>query len=258
MLPIFMYHRIADLSPADDPRSLAVGPAMFEQQMAALYERGYQCIRLEDAARRWQHGERQPAMSVVLTFDDGYRDLLTDVVPVLERYGFTATVFLVADYIGQTNAWEQTGPNDIPLLTWDEIRDLDGRCFDFGSHTVTHPRLHDLDKDGIRHEVGHSKFMLEQGLGKPVTLFAYPYGNLDNRARRIVSKSGYLAACGVDRGTWGLHNMWRLECGGADTPRSILWKARGYPYLYYRFREQTAVGRGLRRTWQSFKSQLGR
>lgn len=255
MLPIFMYHRIAEVAPQDDARSLSVTPAMFEEHMAALHERGYRSVRMEDAALRWQRGERQPTNSFVLTFDDGYRDLLTDVAPVLERFGFTATVFLVADYVGKTNGWEQVGPSDLPLLTWDEIRDLDQRCFDFGSHTMTHPRLSDLDEHAIEYEVRQSKLEIEKHMGKPVPLFAYPYGNFDGRGRRIVEKSGYLAACGVDRGVWGQHNVWRIGCGTGDTAQSILRKARGYPYFYYHFREQTVVGRSLRSAWQALNPQ---
>ncbi len=253
-----MYHRIAHVAPEEDPRGLSVTPVMFEQHMAALHDRGYQCIRFEDAALRWQHHRPQPRNSFVLTFDDGYRDLLTDVAPILERYGFTATVFLVTDYIGQTNAWEQTGPNTIPLLTWDEIHELDRRCMDFGSHTATHPRLRELDNTAIEEEMYRSRTTLEAQFGRPITLFAYPYGNHDIRVRRIVSKAGYTAACGVDRGVWNRYNVWRIECGAEDTPRTMLWKARGLNYLYYSFREHTAVGRGLRSLWQGVKRQLGR
>ncbi|MBN2469715.1 MAG: polysaccharide deacetylase family protein, partial [Anaerolineae bacterium] len=204
-----MYHRIAHVAPEEDPRGLSVTPAMFAQHMAALHEGGYRCLRLEEAALRWQQHRSQPSRHFVLTFDDGYRDLLTDVAPILEQFDFTATVFLVTDYVGQTNAWEQIGPNTVPLLNWEEIHDLDRRCLDFGSHTATHPRLRDLDGAAVEAEVQRSKATLEAQLGRPVTLFAYPYGNHDNRVRRIVSKAGYLAACGVDRGVWSRYNVWR-------------------------------------------------
>lgn len=142
MTSILLYHRIAQISDQHDPKGLTVSPQQFERQMVSLHHAGYRCISLVDAVNSIREGLRLPRKSFVLTFDDGYQDLYDNVWPILDRYGFTATIFLVAGSIGCLSNWGgQTGPSAAPLMSWAEVQELARRGLSFGSHTLTHRRL---------------------------------------------------------------------------------------------------------------------
>ena len=254
MLPILMYHSIAQVPEQYDPLGLAVPRKLFEQQMAALYRAGYRCLSLSDAVRRWRGGLSQPRKSFVLTFDDGYQNLYTEAWPILERYGFTATVFLVVGRMGRQSDWgQQVGPAATRLLSWAEARELSRLGVAFGSHTLTHPRLTLLDDARAEHEIRQSKALIEEHLGVGACLFSYPYGEFDTRIQRMVVESGYTAACGVDRGPWGLLNLWRAQCSSGTTLRAFGCKARGWHHRLIWLREQSCLRRPLRYVVRALK-----
>ena len=117
-------------------RDWYIAPERFQRFIAWLAERGYQSLTPLD----WMAGKR-PARHVILTFDDGYDDFYTGAFPVLERFGLSATVFVVVDRIGKSNSWdEKPGYRSRLLLTLQEIRTAPPRCL-FGSHPLTHPFL---------------------------------------------------------------------------------------------------------------------
>lgn len=249
MISILLYHRIAQVSDQHDSRGLAVPPRLFERQMSYLHRAGYRCISLREAVRCRREGLRQPRKGFVLTFDDGYRDLYTNAWPILDRFGFTATVFLVAGRVGSQSDWEgQRGTSAVPLLSWTEGREFARLGLTFGSHTLTHPRLTLLNDERAMREIRQSKAIIEDHLGVQVDLFSYPYANFDARIQRMVAESGYIAACGVDRGAWGLFNLWRAECVSKESLLSFALKASGWHHQLIWFREQSLLGRLLRRT----------
>jgi peptidoglycan/xylan/chitin deacetylase (PgdA/CDA1 family) len=246
MISVLMYHQIAQMPKARDPEGFSVLPQVFEQQMAYLHRAGYRCLSLNKAVRYWQEGLSQPKKSFVLTFDDGYRDLHSTVWPILDRFGFTATIFLVAGRVGNCSNWD--GQNDslaAPLLSWAEIRELAQAGFTFGNHTVTHPQLPLLDDKQARQEIQQAKVMIEDKLGVEVDLFCYPYTLSDARIQRLVAESGHIAACGGSRSHWGLFNIWRAECFGKDSSFSVALKAGGWYQKYIWLREQSTLGRPL-------------
>jgi peptidoglycan/xylan/chitin deacetylase (PgdA/CDA1 family) len=143
-----------------------------------------------------QARERGEASRLVgLTFDDGYRDFLTSALPVLERYGFTATLFIVAGLLGGENEWDDE-PR-LPLLDKDELREVRAHGIEIGSHGLSHVRLTGLDHATLRREVQDSRELLSGLLGEPVHGFCYPYGSLDGPAVRAVQEAGYAYGCGV-------------------------------------------------------------
>jgi peptidoglycan/xylan/chitin deacetylase (PgdA/CDA1 family) len=218
--------------------------------MTYLYKAGYQCLRLGEALRCLQEGLPQPKRSFVLTFDDGYRDLYTTVWPILERFGFTATVFLVAGRAGCWSDWEgQSGPAAAPLLSWAEARELANLGLTFGCHTLTHPRLTDLDDRQARREIQESKLIIEDRLAVKVDAFSYPHHDSDARIMQIVAESGYNAACGGQRGGWEIFNLWRADCLRDEKRLSFALKADGryYPRIWQLIWlcERTHVGRTL-------------
>jgi peptidoglycan/xylan/chitin deacetylase (PgdA/CDA1 family) len=141
-------------------------------------------------------GQGLPERSVVLTFDDGYQSLYTEVFPVLQQYGFSATVFLIAGFCGKDNQWHGQ-PSFIPnlkLLTWEQVDEMARFGIEFGSHTFNHPRLDQLPDSALYDEIVLPKLVLENRLSRPVTVFAYPYGRYTDPVKDMVC-SNYEAAC---------------------------------------------------------------
>jgi peptidoglycan/xylan/chitin deacetylase (PgdA/CDA1 family) len=146
-------------------------------------------------------GQDFPKQSVVLTFDDGYQSLYTEVFPILQKYGFSATVFLVAGFCSKDNRWPGQ-PSIVPrmrLLTWEQIDEMARFGVEFGSHTFHHPRLDHLPASALYDEIVLPKIVLENHLGRPVTVFAYPYGRYTDWVKDMVSSS-YEAACSTQLG----------------------------------------------------------
>src|SRR5256884_6327608 len=122
-LPILVYHKIDRIPPGSRYPKLYVTPEQFAAQLAFLVRHGYSSIGLPDYLA-YRRGERRlPGRAIILTFDDGYRSTRTIALPLLRQYGFSATIFLVAAYVGQTNLWDAAEMQE-PLLDAGEIQDM--------------------------------------------------------------------------------------------------------------------------------------
>ena len=171
-IPILMYHSISDFD--DSGRHpyyrTSTTAEVFEQQVRFLHENGYWTVSVTEASRCMQTAK--PAEKLVaITFDDGFQDFYTNAFPILERYGYSATVFLPTAYGGQVPCQFK----GIECLSWTQVRELRNAGVEFGSHTVTHPQLRTVTTEQMRTEVGRSKDKIQQQLGEPVETFAYPY-----------------------------------------------------------------------------------
>jgi len=136
-----------------------------------------------------------------LSFDDGYRDVAENALPMLEERGFCATVFVATAVIDGKAAmtWYRSQP---PLLSWAEIGALErGGTLRFEAHTLTHPSLLAVDDEQAREEIADSKTVLETQLARPVSLFCYPAGLFGERERQLVKEAGYRAAVSCEPGT---------------------------------------------------------
>jgi peptidoglycan/xylan/chitin deacetylase (PgdA/CDA1 family) len=256
MIPIFMYHQIADIPMNLDPLGNAIPPAQFEHQMSYLARNDYRCLTLPEAVRYLREGKRIPAKTFVLTFDDGYQDVHSKAYPILEKFGFTATVFLVAGHMGSLgNWWKKDGERSGLLLSWDEARHLAQRGFILGSHTLNHPRLSSQDDQSAFEEIRNSKILIQEHLDIPVDFFSYPYSDSDARTERLVESAGYTAACAGYMGSWGVFHMWRVPCVRGDTTQSFALKANGWYGKRTALREST-TGRFLRQKVRTFRRRM--
>jgi peptidoglycan/xylan/chitin deacetylase (PgdA/CDA1 family) len=197
---VLMYHWV-DTDLGTRLRRYGVLPETFARQMAWLERSGRRCLPLETLCDLLERRTALPARSFVLTFDDGYTDLERTVRPVLERHGFTATVFTVTGHVGGTNAWDaKHGDPPRALLDWDAIRRLEGGVFRFESHSCTHPFLTEVPPERARSEIVDSKREIEDRLGRAVTTFSYPHGLFNRRIEELVREAGYRCAATDIRG----------------------------------------------------------
>ena len=172
-VPVLMYHSISDDAEetVQPYYRLATSPRRFAEQMQWLNHSGFQGVSLEAALAALVGEDLGRRTPVAITFDDGFRDFYTEARPVLQRYGFTATMHLPTDFIGTP----RKRFCDRECLTWNEVRELRAQGVRFGSHTASHPKLHEISWTAIGNELAWSKTRIEQELGEAITGFAYPY-----------------------------------------------------------------------------------
>ena len=185
-LRILTYHRV-DYS----NQRLNVLPDRFKEQMKYLSEAGYITLKNEELFRFRKSGF--PEKSIMITFDDGYKNNYTNVFPCLVEHGINVVIFLITDYIGKEYTREQ-------ILGWNEIKEMSRHGIDFGSHACAHRRLTELPQSDIKTEVECSKKIIEDNLGKKADLFCYPKGYYDRSVKEIVKAAGYRGACATEVG----------------------------------------------------------
>ena len=193
---IVLFHRVTDDIPED---GITVSTARFRWVVRELRDH-YHPMSLTDLV---DHVERQipwPERTVVVTFDDGYRDNYECAAPILAEYGVPATFFILADAIGTDYVlpWEEHLRGRVPWMELDQARDLLRQGFEIGSHTLLHLDLGKLTGEEARREIFDSKKKLEDLLSTQITTFAYPFGGGENllpEERELVRKAGYRCCC---------------------------------------------------------------
>lgn len=202
-IPILTYHKIKKFSFRRKLKGINISPNLFAKQMAELYQNNFRTISLSELVEYIKKNEI-PKKTFVLTFDDGYKNIL-QILVVLEKYNFKATIFLVVNFIGKKNLWDKNiGLEQESLLEWKDIKELVKRGFSFGSHTLTHPYLTKISFDEMKKEIILSKKILEEKLNTSINFFCYPYGDFNDKIKEIVRKAGYLGACSIE---YGVNNL---------------------------------------------------
>ncbi|MCC5636469.1 glycosyltransferase [Nostoc sp. CHAB 5844] len=218
-LPILMYHRVhPDGCAATSP--YRVTPEAFAEQLRYLRDANFHSITLAEWCRAKATRTPIPGRAIIITFDDGYQDFADYAWPLLKQYGFSATVFLVAEAIGGTNHWDSYYGEELPLLDWSEIRQLQDEGVEFGAHSVTHRHLTSLSVAEVVQEAVRSRSILHQGLGHTPTAFAYPYGDTDSAVQHLIGACGYTfgLSCksGFSRFPDSLLALPRIEISGTN------------------------------------------
>lgn len=225
-VPILVFHKIGPVPPDSRYPRNYVRAEQFDALLGSLKRAGFVGVNFEQYLAHRRGEAALPRKPIILTFDDGYRSNADIAVPILRRHGFTATIFVVPAYLGQTNHWDAEERQE-PLLTAEEIRALHAEGFSFASHTMTHSRLTAVPPERALRELRESREALEQLLGEPVRTICYPWAQHNADVRRLAQDAGY--ACGVEirrrlnRDDTDLMALHRIPVTYLDTTWRIRW-----------------------------------
>lgn len=189
-LPILTWHSLGHPPRGARLKGLYLSSRLFRRQLAELRAAGFATAPPPRAA-----ADLVRPSHLVLTFDDGCRNVFEHGLPILREAGYRAVQYLVADLIGRTSEWQaREGGVAEPLMDAAQIRDWLAAGQWIGSHTCTHPWLTRLPPERAREEIQASRRKLEDRFGVPVRDFCYPYGDFDRRIRDLVAEAGYQSA----------------------------------------------------------------
>lgn len=241
MILILTYHSIAA-----GPPPLCVSPARLESDLDLLTAAAYTPLSLSRIVDSLEHGHPLPRFGFALTFDDGYDDFRTAALPILERRGLPATLFVTAAAERGGLSGGAAGPL-VPLATLPELAD---RGVEIGAHSLSHRDLTRLDDAALDHELRQGRDLLAQHAGRPVAHFAYPFGYYDERVRAAAGAlyrsavTTHLAALtpAVD-----LLALPRLDAYYLGAPLLRFLLAKRWPQPYLRFRRWLRRLRGTER-----------
>ena len=227
--PILMYHSIGD----DKESTLSVTPGNFSRQMAFLKRKGYSVISLDELVSNITEGKPYLPKTVVITFDDGYKNNYVEAFPILEKHGITATFFLTTDHVGSKKEY----------VNWDQVRLMKKNGMDFGGHTRSGVYLpSENDPKRLWDEISGSKADIEAETGLEARYFCYPTGGFTDRIKRIAKKAGYKGACttnrGYDRKNKDVYELNRVKVTDSDMNKPFHFRAKlsGWYNLFRSYR----------------------
>ncbi|AJA46254.1 polysaccharide deacetylase family protein [Clostridium pasteurianum DSM 525 = ATCC 6013] len=191
-IPVLMYHSIADNSNVTNlaSKSIILPPEVFREQMQYLKDNGYTTLTLDELYNFLKNNKPVPEKSVVLTFDDAYKDNYTNAYPILKEFGFKATIFVITGGTDKIGAY----------LTSDQIKEMYANGIDIQSHTVNHEDLDKLSLEKQQETLVQSKQFLEKLLNKKVDFIAYPSGKYNNFTEQAAKNAGYTMAFTINSG----------------------------------------------------------
>ena len=225
-IPIIGLHAIED----EIEIPIELSTTNFDTLRRTLADFGYQTITFSDLLKHIDHGRALPDKAVIITSDDGYQDNYTDALPVLKKYGYVMTVFLVTGAIAEDDAGRMDNivfnkRTDVarPMLIWSEVKEMDEYGCEFLSHTVNHIRLGLAPEDEMLDELIRSREDIESRLGRDVDFFAWPFDNYSEDKWPLIGEAGYRGAVrywgGVeDLRTIDLNNIKRVEFNSYVSP----------------------------------------
>jgi len=229
-LAILGYHKIGEPPPGGWASWFYVPETVFASQLRHLHENGWQLIDIGRFLKGLLDPESLPSRGALLTFDDGYRSNLQVTIPWLQRFGYPSVMFVPTQFIGDHNAFDDGSEPWEAICDWDDLRQLERFGCSIQSHSVSHKRLSWLSPAELDQELRESKIVLEAGLGKPVEVLAYPYG--DEGAdpaltTAALKRAGYRAACLFGGGPNPVpvadsYRLMRLAMGPDTDLRSLL------------------------------------
>ena len=218
-ITVLNYHKIDDMN-----ISLSIPPKEFDAQMKYLKDNDYHTITPNELYAALEGTGELPENPVLITFDDGYADNYTNAYPILKKYGFKATIFVISDFVDKMEHY----------FTWDEAREMAKNGITIASHTVDHRSMTDLTNEQLKKELVDSKKKIEEEMGYEVNYIAYPTGTYNLHIAELVRSAGYKAAFTIKYGNVDMgSNVYALErvpiFHTEDTHKSFLERMRYAP-----------------------------
>jgi len=206
-IPILVYHSISN-----DESSLSLSINEFEKHIAYLKDRNFETINFDqiNSAKKKQ---------IIITFDDGYKDLISCVLPILKKHNFNATCFIVSSLLGKENLWDVDKKNFVQkdLMNLNDTREWVDNGMFIGSHSHNHLDLTSLNNDKITDELTYSKKILEDKIGVKIKNFSYPYGKVNNlvyqKTKEIFEKATTTNRGRFDINSHDFHLIPRIDMG---------------------------------------------
>jgi peptidoglycan/xylan/chitin deacetylase (PgdA/CDA1 family) len=194
-LPVLLYHSISDAASSEVAR-FAVTPEVFDGHMRHLAEEGYSSMTVTQLLPVLQGSDVLPERPVLVTFDDGFRDFLTNALGVMQRHGIVSTLYATTGFMGDGQA-PGTNRSGDEMLSWSELAEVARQGVEVGGHTHSHAMLDTLPHGAARDEIVRCRELIEQHTEAAVASFAYPHGYSSAWVRRAVAEAGYTSACAV-------------------------------------------------------------
>ncbi|MDB4099103.1 polysaccharide deacetylase family protein [Candidatus Thioglobus sp.] len=198
-IPILMYHSIESMPKSTVMRSLHVPPRRFKFQMWLLKKIGYQGLSIKELQPYLDGLKRGKVVGI--TFDDGYQNILHNAAPILKKYNFSATCYIVSGCIGTSNTWDlDNGITQRPLMKESEIKAWIKMGMDIGAHTKTHADLTTISEASAKNEISECKIELEKKYKIKITDFCYPFGRFNKLVCNMTKELGFYSATTMNRG----------------------------------------------------------
>ncbi|GAB3580658.1 polysaccharide deacetylase family protein [Hymenobacter daeguensis] len=246
-IPVLMYHKIPD-APLVTKHQIYVTQENFAKHLAYFKQRGLTPITFADYLA-FASGERPladfPPRPIILTFDDGYTDNYTNLLPLMQQYGYRGVLYLLGDFDVRYNKWDADSDPGEPrseIMDAEQKRAFVAAGWEIGAHTMSHPRLATLPLAEATAEIQRSKTALEATLHTRVVSFAYPYGDLSEAVKAAVRAAGF--AFGVATDTGGMHleddrmQVFRVNMFPNETAGSLFKKTAPWYRSYYRWKRK--------------------
>jgi peptidoglycan/xylan/chitin deacetylase (PgdA/CDA1 family)/glycosyltransferase involved in cell wall biosynthesis len=244
-IPVLMYHKIPD-APLATKHQIYVTKENFEKHLRFFKAEGFMPITFQDYLR-FAAGEQDiaafPTKPIILTFDDGYTDNYTNLLPLMQAYGYRGVLYLLGDFEVRYNKWDaDTDPTEARADIMDAAQKAAfvAAGWEIGAHTMSHPHLTDLTPADAAAEIRASKHALEAGLRMTVSTFAYPYGDCNEAVKKAVREAGF--SLGVATDTGGLHleddrmQVFRVNIFPHETTASLRKKTSRWYRRYFRWK----------------------
>ncbi len=244
-IPVLMYHKIPD-APLATKHQIYVTKDNFEKHLAYFKKQNLTPITFADYLK-YANGERSladfPARPIILTFDDGYLDNYTNLLPLMQHYGYRGVLYLLGDADVRHNQWDlaadPTEPrSDIMDLT--QKRAFVAAGWEIGAHTMSHPRLTTLPLHEAAAEIQRSKAALEAALQTEIVTFAYPYGDLSEAVKATVREAGFAFGIATDTGGLTIEadrmHVFRVNMFPNESTSSLFKKTSPWYRKYYRWK----------------------
>lgn len=246
-LPVLMYHKIPD-APLATKHQIFVTRENFAKHLAYFQAHNFTPITFHDY-QDFASGRRPlaefPRRPIMLTFDDGYVDNYTNLLPLMQQYGYRGVLYLLGDFDIRYNQWDADFDPTEPraaIMDAAQKQAFVTAGWEIGAHTMSHIKLPELPATEALAEMQQSKTALEQALGTEIISFAYPYGALNEDVKALAQQAGFTYAVATDTG--GLHleddrmQIFRINMFPHETPGSLFKKTATWYRRYYRWKRK--------------------